>query len=145
MDAERFQYRHEGRNKATLLTVAGVWFALVAAMVLVQAAPWLMGILAACTLPALWDLYRNPTAGLDFTEAELTWYTGRRDAAIAWSEIDRIRLDTRLDFSVRASAVLHSGRKIRLPYESTPPHQIFEAALNARGVRTERHHFSLIG
>ncbi len=57
-----------------------------------------------------------------------------------------VLLDTRLDFSVRASVVLaDGGRKIRLPYESTPPHKALEAALLARGIAVQRHHFSLIG
>lgn len=145
MDAENFTYRRNGRNRATLLAVLGVWFALIAAVGLVQASPWIVAVLGAFTLPALWDLYKNPASGLIFTPEALTWFTGTRTGTIAWREIDRVRLDTRLDFSVRASAVLHSGRKIRLPYESTPPNQLFEAALNARGIRTERLHFSLIG
>ena len=145
MDAESFSYRREGRNRATLIAVALTWFALSAALVLVDAAPWLMMAVGAFTLPAIWDLYRNPASGLDFKPDALTWFTGTKDASINWREIDRVRLDTRLDFSVRASAVLHSGRTIRLPYECTPPHALLEAALNARGIRTERHHFSLIG
>lgn len=145
MDADTFSFRREGRNSATLLAVAAVWFTLIAAIIMVDAAPWLMAVIGAFTLPALWDLYRNPASGLDFTPDALTWFTGSKDASVNWSEIDRVRLDTRLDFSVRASAVLHSGRKIRIPYECTPPHAVLEAALNARGIRTERHHFSLIG
>lgn len=145
MDADTFSFRREGRNRATLLAVAGVWFGLIAAVILVDAAVWLMAAIGAFTLPALWDLYRNPASGLDFKPEALTWFTGSKDASVSWSEIDRVRLDTRLDFSVRASAVLHSGRKVRIPYECTPPHAVLEAALNARGVRTERHHFSLIG
>ena len=145
MDAENFQYRREGRNKATLYALVFVWAAMFAAYVLVDAAPWILAAVGVFTLPALWDLYKNPASGLRFTPDALTWYTGRRDASVEWRELDRVRLDTRLDFSVRASAVLHSGRKIRLPYECTPPHEILEAALNARGIRTERHHFSLIG
>lgn len=145
MDAETFSFRRTGRNRATLWAVVGVWLALAAATLLVEAAPWLMTAIGVFTLPALWDLWRNPASGLDFTKNELTWFTGKRTASIVWPEIERVRLDTRLDFSVRASAVLTSGRKIRLPYECTPPHEMFEAALNARGIRTERHHFSLIG
>ncbi len=145
MDANSFSYRRAGRNRATLLAVAAVWAGLIAAIALVDAAPWLMGIIGLFTLPALWDLWRNPASGLEFTPRALTWFTGRRAGEIAWAEIDRFRLDTRLDFSVRASAVLRSGRKIRLPYECTPPDKLFEAALNARGIRTERHNFSLIG
>ncbi|MFK7763740.1 MAG: hypothetical protein AB8B62_10785 [Roseobacter sp.] len=145
MDAEAFSFRKEGRDQLTALVVAGVWLALVAAIVLVDAALWLMAAIGTFTLPALWDLLKNPQSGLAFTPDALTWFSGRRAGCIQWDEIARVQLDTRLDFSVRASAVLHTGRKIRLPYECTPPHQIFEAALNARGIRTERHHFSLIG
>ena len=145
MDAENFTYRHNGRNWSTLLAVTSVWFVLIAAVITVQASLWIVAALGAFTLPALWDLYRNPASGLSFTQDALTWFTGKRTGTIAWREIDRVRLDTRLDFSVRATAVLQSGRKIRLPYESTPPNEVLEAALNARGIRTERHHFSLIG
>jgi hypothetical protein len=145
VDVDSFSYRRDGRNRATLLAVTAVWVGLVAAIALVDAAPWLMGLVGLFTLPAIWDLWHNPASGLDFTPRALTWFTGRREGEIAWAEIEQFRLDTRLDFSVRASAVLRSGRKIRLPYECTPPDKLFEAALNARGIRTERHHFSLIG
>ncbi|AVL52227.1 hypothetical protein CEP88_06240 [Roseobacter denitrificans] len=145
MDADDFSFRRQGRSRAALLTVTGVWSVLILLSITVDAAPWLMLAVAAFTLPALWELYSNPASGLDFRPDRITWFTGRRQAAINWCEIDRFRLDTRLDFSVRATAVLTSGRKIRLPYECTPHHALLEAALNARGVRTERHHFSLIG
>lgn len=145
MGAEAFRYRRKGRNHATLLAVAGLWGALLAALILIEAAPWLMAMIGAFSLPAVWELYKNPASGLDFNETHLRWFTGRRTAELEWRDIDRFRLDTRLDMSVRATAVLDSGRKIRLPYECTPPHKMFEAALNARGIRTERHHFSLIG
>jgi hypothetical protein len=76
---------------------------------------------------------------------QLTWYSGRRRATLDWSEVTHVRFDTRLDFSVRATVLLTGGRKVRLPYESTPPDKLMEAALNAHGISTERHHFSLIG
>lgn len=145
MAAEPFSYHRQGRTHAALWAVLAVWALVILAVLYVQAAPWLMGIIALFTLPALWDLYANPAAGLSLDSEGLCWFTGNRDARVAWAEVDHIRLDTRLDFSVRATAVLYSGRKIRLPYEATPPHKAFEAALQARGIRTERHHFSLIG
>ncbi len=145
VDADNFSFRKVGRNRAALYTVVAIWFVLLALIILVEAAAWLMAVIGLFTLPALWELYKNPQSGLEFTPDALHWFTGRHEGSLDWAEIDRVRLDTRLDFSVRATAVLHSGKKIRLPYECTPPHQLFEAALNARGVRTERHHFSLIG
>lgn len=143
--AEAFEFRRNGRNRTTMVTVLAIWTALGAAILYLDAALWLMGLVALLTLPAVWELFVNPAAGLDLTDRELSWFTGRRRAHLARGEIERVRLDTRLDFSVRATAVLTTGRKVRLPYECTPPHRILEAALNAHGIRTERHHFSLIG
>lgn len=145
MAAEPFRFRRAGRNRTTLLSVAAVWALLIAAVILLDASLWLMGLVAALTLPAIWELATNPAAGLDLTQTELTWFTGRRSGTLARGEIALVRLDTRLDFSVRATVLVTTGRTIRLPYECTPPHRAFEQALNVHGIRTERHHFSLIG
>lgn len=145
MGAEQYSFRRSGRNRSTLVGVILVWSALIAAVVLVDAALWLMAVLALATLPALWDLMRNPSAGLDLTPQELSWFSGRRKALLERGEIERVRFDTRLDFSVRATAVLTTGRRIRLPFECTPPIASFESALAAHGIRTERNHFSPLG
>lgn len=145
VDVDPYRYRRQGRNRTALYAVLGIWSVLISAVVLVDAAWWLMGAIALVTLPAVWELITNRPSGLDLTAKELTWFTGRRQGNLARGEIEKMRFDTRLDFSVRASAILTTGRKVRLPYECTPPHQIFEAALNAQGIRVERHHFSLIG
>lgn len=121
-----------------------VWAALLYLLIVLDAAPMIVAILAVFTLPALWDLVRNPLAGIDLSATHLRWFTGPRDAVIALSEIDHIRLDTRLDLSVRASIVLPSGRRIRMPFEATPPHQAFEDALTAQGVTVKRFHFQLL-
>lgn len=127
-----------------MVVLAAVWAVLVYLLIGLEAAPVVVAVLGVFTLPALWDLIRNPLAGVDLSATHLRWFTGPRDAVIALSEVDHIRLDTRLDFSVRASVVLPSGRKIRLPFESTPPHQAFEDALNLQGVTVKRFHFQLL-
>ena len=58
------------------------------------------------------------------------------------SNIDYVRFDTRWDFSVRVSVVLNSGKKIRLPDESTPPHKVLEPVFEQAGFRVDRHHFT---
>ena len=139
-----FVFEQQARNMRNLVIVLGVWAILFVAWVWLEAAPWIIAFLAAFTLPALYDLIRNPRSGLRLDSTTLTWFSGRRQGTLELSEIDHIRLDTRLDFSVRVTAVLTTGRKIRLPFESTPPHQAFEDALTARGVKTQRHHFQLM-
>jgi hypothetical protein len=136
-----FHRRH--RSLTNLILLPLLWLVLLAAWVLLDAAPLLIGILAACTAPLLWDLIRNPPAGLTLTQTHLAWHSGTRTAEIAIREIARVRLDTRLDFSVRATVVLKSGRALRIPFEATPRHHLFETALNAQDIPTERHHFSL--
>jgi hypothetical protein len=144
--SEQDTYAHinYGRNRRTLLTVALIYLASIAAIFLIDAAWWLMAGLALFTLPALWDIYSNRSAGVTLSDTGLHWFSGRRQADIKLSEIDHMRFDTRLDFSIRVSAVLAGKQRIRLPYDALPPHLEFEDAFKARGVKTERHHFTLL-
>lgn len=144
MATPAYSYRRHGRSPRLLVVLICVYALLIAAVLLYDAAWWLMALLALPTLPALHDLYADPEAGLDLDDRTLAWHSGRRHAELALNEIDHIRLDTRWDFSVRATAVLETGRKIRLPYESLPPHRALEAEFQARSLRVERHHFTLL-
>tara|TARA_R110001632_G_scaffold154028_1_gene272094 strand:+ start:330 stop:764 length:435 start_codon:yes stop_codon:yes gene_type:complete len=140
---DEFRYSHQGRKPGTMIIVGSIWTVLLGAYIWLDAAPLLLGVLALFTLPALWDQIKAPTAGLTLTSTTLGWHSGIRTAQVAITEINQVQLDTRLDFSVRATVVLRSGRKLRIPYEATPPHQALEARLNANAIKTERHHFSL--
>ncbi|WP_285891605.1 hypothetical protein [Mameliella alba] len=40
--------------------------------------------------------------------------------------------------------MLDDGRRITLPQDSLPPHPRLQEALEARDIKTERHHFGLI-
>lgn len=140
-----YAYETNARNRATLITVVTVWVALTFALFMLDAAPWLMAVLGAFTLPALYDLITARKSGLNLTSDGLSWFSGKRAGAITWDQISHIRLDTRLDLSVRTTAMLITGRKIRLPLEATPPADTFEQILTDRGIKVERHHFSLMG
>lgn len=140
---EPFVFTRSARSRATAIAVLGLWGVLLAAWLWLDAALWIVIPLALFGLPALYDLVADPKAGLRLEDDTISWFSGQRTATLALEEIDHMRLDTRLDFSVRASAVLKTGRKIRLPFESTPPHQAFEDALLARGLKVQRHHFQL--
>lgn len=141
---EDFRHIHFGRNRKTLTILICIYAVLVFLTVQFDAAPWIMGTIAAFTLPALWDLYTNRSAGITLSDHQLTWHSGQRGCEINIADINKVRLDTRLDLSVKATIIPHEGRKIRLPYEATPPHKQLEFELNARHIKTERHHFSLL-
>jgi len=138
-----YSHARRGRSPRLMGVLICIYAALIAAILVYDAAWWLMALLALPTLPALYDLYADPEAGLDLDDSTLRWHSGRRRGELALAEIDHMRFDTRWDFSVRVTAVLTTGRKIRLPAESLPPHRALEAALQARGLRVERHHFTL--
>lgn len=140
-----FSYSSQGRRPATALTVAVVWTLLLAAYLLIDAAPLILALLGAFTLPALYDLAANPRSSFTLDATHLRWTSPRQQAQIALSEIDHLRFDTRLDLSVRLSIVRPSGVKIRVPYPATPPHSQLERLAQQAGLKTRRHHFSLMG
>jgi hypothetical protein len=140
---QHLSFTYTARSPAALVTVIAIWAALFAAWIWLDAAPWVLAIFGAFTLPAVFDLAANPSAGAELTDDTLSWHAGRATAEVALDRIQMVRLDTRLDFSVRATLVLTSGHKIKMPFQSTPPHVAFEQALIAAGLKVERHHFSL--
>lgn len=139
-----YSFSRQGRTWKTALIVAAIYGACISAIVLIDAAWWLMSVFSLMTIPALLDLWFNPKSGLDLTQTALNWSTGRRQGTLNFSEINSMRFDTRLDFSVRVTAILHNKKQVRLPYESLPPHGIFETELQARDVKVGRHHFVVI-
>ena len=140
---EALAFTRHARTPQTVMILIAIYATLLAAIILIDAAWWLMAALALLTLPALWDLWRDSGAGLRLNDTHLDWHTGRRSGRLDLSEIDHMRFDTRWDFSVRVTAVLKDEKRVRLPYEALPPHRALEAAFVARGLRVERHHFTI--
>ncbi len=125
------------------LTIVILWLAGLAAPGLAfGAAWWLLVLLALPVVPLVWDIWTDSAAGMDLDETRLHWFTGRREGAVDLAEIERLRFDTRWDFSVRVTLILRDGKRVRLPQEATPPHRAFESELEARGLKVERHHFA---
>jgi len=138
---EPLVFARQGRSPRVAVLLMGIYAVLVAAIVLIEAAWWLMAALAVPTLPALWGLFANPSAGMRLSADQLAWHSGQRHGDLRLNEIDHMRFDTRWDFSVRVTVILKTGKRLRLPDESLPPHRPLEAAFAAQGVRVVRHHF----
>ncbi|MBJ6370007.1 hypothetical protein [Sedimentitalea arenosa] len=140
--AEPFTFTRQGRSRRTLSVLILVYAGLIGLIVAVDAAWWVMGLLALLTLPALGDLYRNPSAGVRLDDNQLDWHSGRRKGTLDLAEIDHMRFDTRWDFSVRVSAMLTGEKRVHLPFECVPPHRDLEAAFQTRDIPVKRTHFS---
>ena len=137
-----YHFERQGRSARSVAVLAGVYAALAVLAIRFDAAWWVVGLMALATLPALLDIARASRAGMSLDHTTLRWFSGPRQAEARLADIRHIRMDTRWDFSVRVSVVLPSGRRIRLPDESTPHHRTLEPLLQQAGLRVERHHFT---
>ena len=141
--AEAFRHENRGRAPRTAAALAGVG-ALALGLLAIGAHPALLAAAALLGLPLALDLWRAPVAGLTLTDEALEWRHGRVAASVPLAAIERVRLDTRLDGSVRATVETGQARPPRIPPPCTPPDRPFEAALRARGVEVRRRHFTLL-
>lgn len=143
-DMSVFHYEANGRNRSTLITVLAVWAVLAGLVFWVDMSLVIAGIVALFTLPALYDLIMARASALYLDDTTLSWNAGHKTGEIAVKKIKLIRFDTRLDLSVRLTVVFYVGPKVKIPFEATPPHRAFEAELETRGIKTERHHFGFV-
>lgn len=109
-----------------------------------SAAPFIILILGFASLPALIDIGVGATSNLRISDTEIAWRSGRRGGVIPRPQVKLVRLDTRLDFSLRVTLLTHQGQKTRLPYECVPAFKDLEAALLDRDISFEQHHFTLL-
>lgn len=138
-------FENRGRSRRAVVALVLIYAVLLALVTFIDMSLWIAGALALTTLPAAYELVTDPRSGLTLDENGLAWFTARTRDSLPLALLDKARFDTRLDLSVRMTLILRDGRRIRLPHAATPPHRSFEAALTARGIAVERHHFSLIG
>jgi len=139
-----FHFRRQGRSFGLALALAG-WLAFLGiGGVAAQVSPWILGGLALPCLPGLWDLWRNPSSGLTVGAGKIRWHVAQQSADVALSEVALLRLDRRWDLSYRATLVLHSGARLRLPQPALPPVQALETSLAAHGMACQRHPFSIL-
>ncbi|MCT4557279.1 MAG: hypothetical protein N4A61_04380 [Pelagimonas sp.] len=132
------------RKPRAALILLGVWLAILGLWVFLQAADWIVAVLLAFTAPAALDYARNRRAGLALDDTMLRWHSGRAEGEVALQRLEKVRFETRLDFSIRVRLVLDSGRRLSLPQDALPPWEELQQAFEARGIPTQRHHFVLM-
>ncbi len=140
-----FHFERNARTSRTAAALIAWWVGLALLYLLVQAHPGILAGLLLLSLPAVYEFGANASSSLAFTEDEISWRAGRQGDALPRSGLKRVRLDTRLDLSVRMTLERHQGRDIRLPYQCVPPMTTLEAGLKAANLPYVRNNFSLIG
>ncbi|WP_300532782.1 hypothetical protein [uncultured Mameliella sp.] len=138
------EHASSGRSLRAFLVLMLVWLAALTLWFALRASVWIVGALLLVSLPALIDFGTGRSAWLRLDDKMLSWGSGGSTGEVALTRITLVRFETRLDFSIRVRLVLDDGRRITLPQDSLPPHPRLQEALEARDIKTERHHFGLI-
>ena len=133
------EHASSGRSLRAFLVLMLVWLAALTLWFALQASVWIVGALLLVSLPALIDFGTGRSAWLRLDDKMLSWGSGGSTGEVALTRITLVRFETRLDFSIRVRLVLDDGRRITLPQ-----HPRLQEALEARDIKTERHHFGLI-
>jgi aminopeptidase N len=122
-----------------------LWWLIIFALYAFLNGSWvILAILALCSVPALLDIYRGTSTALQITAKNIQWRSGKRAGSLARGQLRSVRLDTRLDLSLRMTLLTYQGEKLRLPYECIPKASDIEAVLKAQDIPYERHHFTLM-
>lgn len=137
------EHAASGRSLRAFLVLMLVWLAVLTLWFALAASAWVVGALMLVTVPALLDFATGRRAWLRLDDQMLRWGSGKTEGEVALTRIDRVRFETRLDLSVRVRIVVDGGPRILVPQDSLPPFPKLQQALEARGVKTERHHFVL--
>lgn len=138
------QFERQGRSPTLGIALALWSAALILGGLILQITAWILMLLALPLLPGLWDLWRNPKSGLTVSGGDIHWYSSTQTATLPLTDIALLRLDRRWDFSFRATLILHTGAKIRLPQSVLPPVTLLEEHLNSAGIASQRHHFTIL-
>jgi hypothetical protein len=112
--------------------------AILAMVLVIDAAWWIPAGIGLLTLPAAIEAIRDSRARLDLDDRVLSWSSGRRAQAVPLPRIAELSLSTALDFSQRATVHLDTGERLRIPPECLPPGRALDAALAARGLPHRR-------
>ncbi len=144
MAADSFVFTRSARSPRNLMLLALWWLVLAVLAFGLNASPVIIALLALASLPALYDIGMGATSELHITPADIIWRSGRRGGTLPRGQLKSVRLDTRLDLSLRMTLITHQGGKTRLPYECVPSAGEIEAALSAQDIPYQRHHFTLM-
>lgn len=139
-----FTFSANARTSKTALIIGAVWLAVLVLWLQLNASPWIMALVLLATLPAALDFARNRRSRLLLTDTMVSWQSGQRTGEVALARLEKVRFETRLDLSLRVRLQVDSGKRLTLPQDCLPRWEQLQTAFQARGIPTERHHFSLL-
>lgn len=119
--------------------LGAVWIMIALLCIALDMTFWIAVVMAAFTLPALWDVIRDSQSSIEVWPNRITWNAAFSDGDV--SDINEVRLNRRFDGSMKVILVHIGGKTTRLPPDIAPPVAAFEAALDEAGIAHQRHPF----
>ena len=139
-----YHFERPARSTKSVVVLLGM-IGLLAILMLVFQASWIiLSFGVVITLPLLWDIVANPVAQFTLDEKTISWTMGRKIVAVERRDIDRIRVDTRLDGSRKITLFLNYGGKRVVAPPCTPPIKDIESVLKTAGITYDIRHFHLL-
>lgn len=134
-----YRFERRARSASTLLMLAAIWAVLLGLWFALNMAWWIGVLLGALTLPALWDVIRDARATLEIWPGRIVWTAAFSSGDR--SDVEHVRLNRRLDGSMKVLLVHVGGATTRLPPDIAPPADKLENALKDAGISAQRHPF----
>ena len=131
------------RRRRTTVVVLLCWAAILGLSAGIGMAWWIALPLWIITLPAAWEMLHPPICWLEVDDAGVRAALGRTRIDVPRAQIDRARLDTKLDLSLKLRLYPEHGRPMVVPSPCLPSGPVLEKALTEAGIKVERHHFTV--
>lgn len=138
-----YRFQRSARRMTSYIALLLVMASLGFLVLVFDASPWIIGIVAVVALPAAWDVAVGTVATFEVTDVALSWTSGKRTKTLNVTDIANIRFHTRLDGSRKMIVMLHSGEKVTVPPQCTPPFRVISDVLTHLGITYSVHHFQL--
>lgn len=137
-------HHHSARNPRGIAILLSLWIVVLLLWLALDASPLIVILLLLVLLPAAWDIARDRRATFRLDAHVVEWQSGGQSARIARADIDRMRVDTRLDLSLRITIWTLDGIRFRLPPDAVPPARDLFPALDALDYPYTRRHFAFL-
>jgi len=137
-----YSWSRRGRRPVVLWGLATLWGLALCFWLVFDAAWFVSALIAASTLPALYDYWRNQTALVEIHPGRVSWCSSLVDGDR--TDIDHVRLNRQFNGSMKITLIHPDGTHTRLPPDITPPITEFETALSSAGISAQRHPFTAL-
>ena len=129
------EHENSARSFKSVILLACYVFIILSLKYLFTAHNFVIIFLVLIVLPLAFDVGRNKKSGIQITNKEITWFSGKFTGQMYLSDISSVEFKKRLDLSYRIRLVDQNNNKIVLPAEALPRMSILKETLKLCGIK----------